>query len=108
MYHFGKWDKKSAILDPRLPAGITQQPGSSIADLVFCVSPAEWHQTDISYGDDDAQAPPISTAGQTGAVGAKGRIVACLQRFTQRSAHTGRQLHRSTYVQHTKIARWVN
>ncbi|BHF60180.1 hypothetical protein SprV_0100314300 [Sparganum proliferum] len=102
MYHFGKWDKAAPILDPRLPAGITQRD-SDAAELAFSVSPAEWHQTDISYGDTGGgSGAATSTFGTV----AKGRIVACLQRFTQKSARTGRHLYRSTYVQHTKIARW--
>uniref|UniRef100_A0A0X3Q1D1 Ras-GEF domain-containing protein n=1 Tax=Schistocephalus solidus TaxID=70667 RepID=A0A0X3Q1D1_SCHSO len=102
MYHFGQWDMTAPILDPRLPVGITQH-GSDAAELAFSVSPAEWHQTDISYGDTSG-----GNGGATSTFGtvAKGRIVACLQRFTQKSARTGRHLYRSTYVQHTKIARW--
>uniref|UniRef100_A0A5K3FH04 Pecanex-like protein n=1 Tax=Mesocestoides corti TaxID=53468 RepID=A0A5K3FH04_MESCO len=98
MYHFGKWGKDAAILDPRLPTGL-KLPAEVCGpeDSIFSVAPAEWHQSDITYGG--------GTAGSSGTK-AKARIVACLQRFTQRSAQTGKQLYRGTYVQHTKIARW--
>ncbi|EUB56706.1 Rap guanine nucleotide exchange factor [Echinococcus granulosus] len=98
MYHFGHWDKTASILDPRLPASLSSPfEVSGLDDSIFCVTPAEWHHSDITYGREAAGA-----AGTT----AKARIVACLQKFTQRSAQTGKQLYRSTYVQHTKIARW--
>ncbi|VDO04916.1 unnamed protein product [Rodentolepis nana] len=98
MYHFGQWNKTATILDPRLPTGLCN-PGEFTGkdNSIFCVTPAEWHHSDITYGGE--------TAGAAGTT-AKARIVACLQRFTQRSAQTGKELHRSTYVQHTKIARW--
>ncbi|KAL5111837.1 hypothetical protein TcWFU_003773 [Taenia crassiceps] len=99
MYHFGHWDKTASILDPRLPARLGAPYGVSGLedDSIFCVTPAEWHHSDITYGHE--------AVGATGTT-AKARIVACLQKFTQRSAQTGKQLYRSTYVQHTKIARW--
>ncbi|VDM35700.1 unnamed protein product [Hydatigera taeniaeformis] len=99
MYHFGHWDKTASILDPRLPAclGAPYEVSGFEDDSIFCVTPAEWHHSDITYGHEAARA-----MGTT----AKARIVACLQKFTQRSAQTGKQLYRSTYVQHTKIARW--
>lgn len=101
MYHFGHWDKTASILDPRLPArlGVPYEVSGLEDDSIFCVTPAEWHHSDITYGHEAA-----GVAGTT----AKARIVACLQKFTQRSAQTGKQLYRSTYVQHTKIARWVS
>ncbi|VDK34426.1 unnamed protein product [Taenia asiatica] len=100
MYHFGHWDKTASILDPRLPArlGAPYEASGPEDDSIFCVTPAEWHHSDITYGNE--------AAGATGTT-AKARIVACLQKFTQRSAQTGKQLYRSTYVQHTKIARWM-
>ncbi|KAL5970117.1 Guanine nucleotide-releasing factor 2, partial [Taenia solium] len=99
MYHFGHWDKTASILDPRLPARLIApyEASGPEDDSIFCVTPAEWHHSDITYGNE--------AAGATGTT-AKARIVACLQKFTQRSAQTGKQLYRSTYVQHTKIARW--
>ena len=99
MYHFGQWDKSASILDPRLPASLGLPIDVSEGDSsIFCVTPAEWHHSDLTYGRE--------ASGANGTA-AKARIVACLQRFTQRSAQTGKQLYRSTYVQHTKIARWV-
>lgn len=99
MYHFGQWNETASILDPRLPTNLCAPSEFHGKDSsIFCVTPAEWHHSDITYGE---------TAGAAGTT-AKARIVACLQRFTQRSPQTGKELHRSTYVQHTKIARWVS
>ncbi|OON21975.1 hypothetical protein X801_02124, partial [Opisthorchis viverrini] len=98
MYQFGVWDDKAPVLDPRLPLAVCGSSSSQrLADRCGTViaNPPEWHHAEVG--------PSPSVTAQESLV--RGRIVACLQRFTQHSLTSGKALHRSTYVQQTRLVR---
>ncbi|GAA56923.1 rap guanine nucleotide exchange factor 1 [Clonorchis sinensis] len=98
MYQFGVWDDKAPVLDPRLPLAVCGSSSSQrLADKCGTViaNPPEWHHAEVG--------PSPSITAQESLV--RGRIVACLQRFTQHSLTSGKALHRSTYVQQTRLVR---
>lgn len=95
MYKFGVWDDQAPVLDPRLPVAI----GSSVLSQegvngTVIANPPEWHHAEVGLNE---SGPGV----------VRGRVVACLQRFTQHSSASGKALHRSTYVQQTRLVRQV-
>ncbi|CAL8080020.1 unnamed protein product [Calicophoron daubneyi] len=99
MYKFGVWDNQAPVLDPRLPIAMNSSLMSK-AGLTGAVIalPPEWHHAEVATEHLDAASGPL----------VRGRIVACLQRFTQHSPTSGKALHRSTYVQQTRLVRQRN
>ncbi|KAA3679883.1 uncharacterized protein DEA37_0000644, partial [Paragonimus westermani] len=96
MYQFGVWDDRAPVLDPRLPIAMCDSVG--LVDTkrgTVIANPPEWHHAEVGLETPlNSQAPLV-----------RGRIVACLQRFTQHSSASGKPLHRSTYVQQTRLVR---
>lgn len=97
MYKFGVWDERQPVLDPRLPLALTSKNQSDLSGTIVPTAP-EWHHAEMGPDVTELQHGPF----------VRGRTVACLQRFTQHSAESGKALHRSTYVQQTRIVRQLN
>ncbi|KAK4469138.1 hypothetical protein MN116_006721 [Schistosoma mekongi] len=99
MYKFGVWDDKQPVLDPRLPIFLNSsiENTSNVSGTVIPTAP-EWHHAEVGLEN---------TEKFQGAY-VRGRTVACLQRFTQHSLASGKALHRSTYVQQTRLVRQLN
>ncbi|KAF6772825.1 hypothetical protein AHF37_08118 [Paragonimus kellicotti] len=98
MYQFGVWDDRAPVLDPRLPIAMCDSVGLLETKRgTVIANPPEWHHAEVGLETPvNSQAPLV-----------RGRIVACLQRFTQHSSASGKPLHRSTYVQQTRLVRQV-
>ncbi|TPP59834.1 hypothetical protein FGIG_05444 [Fasciola gigantica] len=96
MYKFGVWDDQAPVLDPRLPVAIRSSVLSQEGvNGTVIANPPEWHHAEVGLNE-------------SGSGLVRGRVVACLQRFTQHSSASGKALHRSTYVQQTRLVRQRN
>ncbi|VDP75772.1 unnamed protein product [Echinostoma caproni] len=96
MYKFGVWDNQAPVLDPRLPVAIRSSVLSREGlNGTVIANPPEWHHAEVGLNE-------------SGSGLVRGRVVACLQRFTQHSSASGKALHRSTYVQQTRLVRQRN
>lgn len=94
MYQFGVWDAQSPVLDPRL---LIRDETAGRTWTVKAACP-EWHHAEVGLDSS------IETSGAREPL-VRGRIVACLQRFTHHNPTSGQMLHRSTYVQQTRLFR---
>ncbi|CAH8493547.1 unnamed protein product [Heterobilharzia americana] len=99
MYKFGVWDDQQPVLDPRLPVFFdpSAKNGSHLNGTVIPTAP-EWHHAEVG----------LENVEKFQGASVRSRTVACLQRFTQHSSASGRALHRSTYVQQTRLVRQLN
>ncbi|CAH8288134.1 unnamed protein product, partial [Schistosoma turkestanicum] len=97
MYKFGVWDDQQPVLDPRLPVFLNPSVNANDANLTGTVIPTapEWHHEEVG----------LENIEKFQGAYVRGRTVACLQRFTQHSLASGKALHRSTYVQQTRLVR---
>nr|CAH8838836.1 unnamed protein product [Trichobilharzia regenti] len=100
MYKFGVWDDQQPVLDPRLPVffDLTAENGSNGLNGTVIPTAPEWHHAEVG----------LENIEQFQGAYVRSRTVACLQRFTQRSSASGKALHRSTYVQQTRLVRQLN
>lgn len=98
MYKFGVWDDQQPVLDPRLPVFLNSsiENNSNLNGTVVPTAP-EWHHEEVG----------LENIEKFQGAYVRGRTVACLQRFTQHSSASGKALHRSTYVQQTRLVRQV-
>ncbi|CAH8516350.1 unnamed protein product [Schistosoma rodhaini] len=99
MYKFGVWDDQQPVLDPRLPVflNLSIENNSNLNGTVIPTAP-EWHHAEVG----------LENIEKFQGAYVRGRTVACLQRFTQHSSASGKALHRSTYVQQTRLVRQPN
>ncbi|CAH8513018.1 unnamed protein product [Schistosoma margrebowiei] len=99
MYKFGVWDDQQPVLDPRLPVFLNSsiENNSNLNGTVIPTAP-EWHHEEVG----------LENIEKFQGAYVRGRTVACLQRFTQHSSASGKALHRSTYVQQTRLVRQLN
>ncbi|CAH8503183.1 unnamed protein product [Schistosoma intercalatum] len=99
MYKFGVWDDQQPVLDPRLPVFLNSsiENNSNLNGTVVPTAP-EWHHEEVG----------LENIEKFQGAYVRGRTVACLQRFTQHSSASGKALHRSTYVQQTRLVRQLN
>ncbi|CAI2726667.1 unnamed protein product [Schistosoma spindalis] len=99
MYKFGVWDDQQPVLDPRLPVFLNSsiENNSHLNGTVIPTAP-EWHHAEVG----------LENIEKFQGAYVRGRTVACLQRFTQHSPASGKALHRSTYVQQTRLVRQLN
>ncbi|KAH8859442.1 Rap guanine nucleotide exchange factor 1 [Schistosoma japonicum] len=98
MYKFGVWDDQQPVLDPRLPIFLNSsiENTSNMNGTVIPTAP-EWHHAEVG----------LENIEKFQGAYVRGRTVACLQRFTQHSLASGKALHRSTYVQQTRLVRQI-